>query len=111
MKSQIGDIILLYIYIYIYIYISISQGFINKSSYKSQDTWILIQISYPTETNANVLVMNSLNMSSLSNPKMSQRISDLMICKIQHFKQTNEMQTIVRCIYAQLTIKHFFFFF
>jgi hypothetical protein len=30
-----------------------------------------------------------------------------MMCKIQYVKQTNDMQTIVRCNHAQLTIKFY----
>jgi len=41
MKTQTDDIVI--------IIIILSPGFINKSSYKSQDTHSLIQISYLTE--------------------------------------------------------------
>jgi hypothetical protein len=74
MRSQIGDIILSrFIYIYIYN---------NKPRFHQQ---VILLISrhiifnsnlIPHRNNANVLVIKNLNMSSLSNPKMSQKISD-----------------------------------
>lgn len=63
----------------------------------------------PHRNNAIVLVINNLNMSSLSDPKMSQKISDLNDMQIQYVKQTNEIQIIVRCNHAQLTIQYIFF--
>jgi hypothetical protein len=34
-----------------------------------------------------------------------------MTCNIEHVKQTNDMQTIVRCNHAQLTTNFYFVFF
>jgi len=49
MRTQTDDFYFLIFYYYYYYYLLNSQGFINKSSYKSYDTHSLIQISYPTE--------------------------------------------------------------
>jgi hypothetical protein len=49
-------------------------------------------------------------MSSLSNPKMSQKISDLNDMQIQYVKQTNEIQIIVRCNHAQLTVQYIYIY-
>jgi hypothetical protein len=75
MRSQIGDIILSrFFFFYLYIYN-------NKPRFQQ----VILQISrhiifnsnlIPHRNNAIVLVINKINMSSLSNPKMSQKISD-----------------------------------
>jgi hypothetical protein len=44
MRTQTDDII-----VFFFLLLNLSQGFINKSSYKSQDTHTSIQISYLTE--------------------------------------------------------------
>jgi hypothetical protein len=67
MRTQTDDII--------DFFFNLSQGFINKSSYKSQDTFLNSNL-IPHRTNANVLVRNSSNEWNLSNPASESKDSD-----------------------------------
>jgi hypothetical protein len=101
MRTQTDDFYFLIFYYYYYYYLLNSQGFINKSSYKSYDTHSLIQISYPTEP-MQMCLWISIKTSEVSLiQQMSQRIQ--ISNDIQDVKQTNDMQTIVRCNHAQST--------
>jgi hypothetical protein len=84
--------------------LNLSQGFINKSSYKSQDTHYSIQISYLTDPYVSVLVINNSNKWSLSNPSDELKDSDFWWHVV--FKMLNQPMTYkqqLRCNYAQST--------
>jgi hypothetical protein len=49
MTTQTSDIIFLSLFFLLIFFLKLSQGFLNKSSYKSQDTHSSIQISYLTD--------------------------------------------------------------
>jgi len=72
-------------------FFNLSQSFINKSSYKSQDTHTSIQISYLIEPMLMCLreIVQTSEVSLIQ--QVSQRFRFLMIYSVQHVKRTNDI--------------------
>jgi hypothetical protein len=91
MRSQTDDII----NFFFLFFLNLSQGFINKSSYKSQDTHSSIQISNLTEPMLMCLreIIQTSEVSLIQH--VSQKIQNYKDMQCSHVKQTNDIKTTV----------------